>query len=65
MKKKFKKRLAFSNDPCYNNKALASERKQMNMGVFPSGQRGQTVNLLRIRFGGSNPPAPTKRNPVN
>jgi hypothetical protein len=31
-----------------------------NMGVFPSGQWGQTVNLLLFSFGGSNPPAPTK-----
>ena len=30
------------------------------MGVFPSGQWGQTVNLLLFSFGGSNPPAPTK-----
>ena len=27
------------------------------MGVFPSGQWGQTVNLLLFSFGGSNPPA--------
>lgn len=27
-------------------------------GVYPSGQRGQTVNLLAHAFGGSNPPAP-------
>ena len=32
----------------------------MNMGAFPSGQRGQTVNLLLDSFGGPNPPAPTK-----
>ena len=30
------------------------------MGEFPSGQRGQTVNLLRNRFDGSNPSSPTK-----
>ena len=35
------------------------------MGVFPSGQWGQTVNLLHNCFGGSNPPAPTKKRPVN
>ena len=29
------------------------------MGEFPSGQREQTVNLSRLRFGGSNPPSPT------
>ena len=31
------------------------------MGDFPSGQRGQTVNLLRLRFGGPNPPSPTNK----
>ena len=30
------------------------------MGEFPSGQWGQTVNLLRNRFDGSNPSSPTK-----
>ncbi len=30
------------------------------MGDFPSGQRGQTVNLLSFDFGGPNPPSPTK-----
>ena len=34
------------------------------MGVFPSGQWGQTVNLLLFSFGGSNPPAPTKKTSV-
>jgi hypothetical protein len=33
----------------------------LNLGVFPSGQWGQTVNLLLFSFGGSNPPAPTKK----
>src|SRR5262245_30910404 len=28
-------------------------------GRYPSGQRGQTVNLLAHVFGGSNPPLPT------
>src|SRR5438093_4716923 len=28
-------------------------------GRYPSGQRGQTVNLLALVFGGSNPPLPT------
>ena len=28
-------------------------------GRYPSGQRGQTVNLLTNVFGGSNPPLPT------
>ena len=31
------------------------------MGEFPSGQRGQTVNLLLFSFGGPNPPSPTKQ----
>ena len=35
-----------------------------NMGVFPSGQWGQTVNLLLFSFGGSNPPAPTKNSGI-
>src|SRR5581483_1145449 len=30
-------------------------------GRYPSGQRGQTVNLLAYAFGGSNPPLPTIR----
>ena len=34
---------------------------EQNLGVFPSGQWGQTVNLLLFSFGGSNPPAPTKQ----
>ena len=29
------------------------------MGVFQSGQMGQTVNLLSFDFGGSNPSLPT------
>ena len=32
-----------------------------SMGVFPSGQWGQTVNLLLFSYGGSNPPAPTTK----
>ena len=35
--------------------ALISKR----VGRYPSGQRGQTVNLLADAFGGSNPPLPT------
>ena len=31
------------------------------MGRFQSGQMGQTVNLLRHRFGGSNPSLPTDK----
>src|SRR5574342_151920 len=30
-------------------------------GRYPSGQRGQTVNLLAHAFGGSNPPLPTRQ----
>ena len=30
------------------------------LGRFQSGQMGQTVNLLRHRFGGSNPSLPTQ-----
>ena len=41
------------------NKSSGNGHKK-NMGVFPSGQWGQTVNLLLFSFGGSNPPAPTK-----
>ena len=33
-------------------------------GRYPSGQRGQTVNLLAYAFGGSNPPLPTIRGHV-
>ena len=33
---------------------------KLNMGEFPSGQRGQTVNLLLFSFDGSNPSSPTK-----
>ena len=31
----------------------------VDSGRYPSGQRGQTVNLLADAFGGSNPPLPT------
>ena len=30
------------------------------MDEFPSGQRGQTVNLLLFSFGGPNPPSSTR-----
>ncbi len=33
-------------------------------GRYPSGQRGQTVNLLANAFGGSNPPLPTTCGPA-
>ena len=32
-----------------------------NEEAFPSGQRGQTVNLLHLCFGGPNPPASTSK----
>ena len=35
------------------------ERMPRFSGRYPSGQRGQTVNLLVPAFGGSNPPLPT------
>ena len=35
-------------------------KPELNMGEFPSGQRGQTVNLLLFSFDGSNPSSPTK-----
>ena len=45
-----KKRLAFLVPLCYNNQAPSDtgcrNGAQKNMGAFPSGQRGQTVNLL-------------------
>ncbi len=31
------------------------------LGVYQSGQMGQTVNLLAYAYGGSNPSAPTKK----
>gem|GEM_PF-4472071 len=31
----------------------------LDQGRYPSGQRGQTVNLLSYDFGGSNPSLPT------
>ncbi len=48
--KKLKKRLAFPVPLCYNNQALSDtecrDGAKENMGAFPSGQWGQTVNLL-------------------
>jgi hypothetical protein len=38
------------------NESVLTERK---MGVYQSGQMGQTVTLLEYSFGGSNPSAPT------
>ncbi len=46
-----------------NPPASASYIKRLRVGEqagrYPSGQRGQTVNLLANAFGGSNPPLPT------
>ena len=46
-----------------NPPASASNTKGLQFGEqagrYPSGQRGQTVNLLADAFGGSNPPLPT------
>jgi hypothetical protein len=39
-----------------------SQRVPAGSGRYPSGQRGQTVNLLAYAFGGSNPPLPTTSN---
>jgi hypothetical protein len=35
------------------------EDRYQELARFPSGQRGQTVNLLAMAFGGSNPPLAT------
>jgi hypothetical protein len=40
-----------------NNAAI--KRHAIRMGRYPSGQRGQTVNLLAKAFEGSNPPLPS------
>ena len=42
-------------------KQIHIARKSKNgLGVFQSGQMGQTVNLLVFTFGGSNPSPPTQ-----
>ena len=41
-----------------------STQKWTYMGDFPSGQRGQTVNLLSFDFGGPNPPSPTRKKQI-
>ena len=54
-----------TNPETYDKLSKSSgNRHEKNMGVFPSGQWGQTVNLLLFSFGGSNPPAPTKNSSV-
>ena len=40
-------------------KMLLTLQPRIRLGVFQSGQMGQTVNLLSFDFGGSNPSAPT------
>ena len=46
---------------CNQQVAGSSPITSSIMGEFPSGQRGQTVNLLLFSFGGPNPPSPTKQ----
>ena len=60
-KKKRNEKKRLTNPETYDklNKSSGNGHEK-NMGVFPSGQWGQTVNLLLFSFGGSNPPAPTK-----
>ena len=38
---------------------MSNDKCSLKLGVFQSGQMGQTVNLLSFDFGGSNPSAPT------
>ena len=47
-----------SNPPASASK-INKLRSGGQAGRYPSGQRGQTVNLLANAFGGSNPPLPT------
>src|SRR5512138_1098961 len=44
---------------CRVSPTRGSHRMPAGSGRYPSGQRGQTVNLLAYAFGGSNPPLPT------
>ena len=37
------------------------QRGKVRKGEFQSGQMGQTVNLLSLDFGGSNPSSPTRQ----
>src|SRR2546427_12596477 len=39
--------------------SMSYQVRPADSGRYPSGQRGQTVNLLAYAFGGSNPPLPT------
>jgi hypothetical protein len=44
---------------CFSLFSMRLSRMPAGSGRYPSGQRGQTVNLLAYAFGGSNPPLPT------
>ena len=48
---------------CNQQVGGSSPSTSSNMGGFPSGQRGQTVNLLSSDFDGSNPSPSTKKKP--
>ena len=48
-----------SNPPASASFSRGFHRMPADSGRYPSGQRGQTVNLLAYAFGGSNPPLPT------
>ena len=64
-KKKRNENKRLTNPETYDKLSKSSGNgHKKNMGVFPSGQWGQTVNLLLFSFGGSNPPAPTKNSSV-
>jgi hypothetical protein len=45
---------------CFSFKNVRAYRVLVSAGRYPSGQRGQTVNLLAYVFQGSNPCLPTK-----
>ena len=61
-KKKRNEKKRLTNPETYDKLSKSSGNgHEKNMGVFPSGQWGQTVNLLLFSFGGSNPPAPMKK----
>ena len=46
------------------NRYAPGSARWVSAGRYPSGQRGQTVNLLAYAFGGSNPPLPTTSHPT-
>src|SRR3546814_3620543 len=49
------------NCPARQNRGLFHGFAHQRPEGYPSGQRGQTVNLLAYAFGGSNPPPSTNR----